>query len=180
MRVLAFDPGKSNFAYAFGQDGAVEEFGFIEHVFDHLTDSVSEQAARLAQELLALTAKAKPDRIIAERYMFRPGMGAGGTGEFVNLALGILIAAVLPVPVQLIPSAQWKNHMTRQYWSKRPGSSQKKEKFECLELLDPTRTCRPGGRKKRLTTHEADAIGIALYAAEQDLKQSLLDRVRIV
>lgn len=172
MRFLTFDPGKSNFAYAYGEDGRVEGFGFVENVFDRLTDSVSDQAGRLAQELLALTRRAKPDTIVAERYMFRPGKGVGGTSEFVNIALGILVAAVLPLPVRLIPSAQWKNHMTRQHWK---GQG----KFECLEMLDPTKTCRPGGRKKRLTTHEADAIGILLYASEQELKKPLLDRIKI-
>lgn len=173
MRILAFDPGKANFAYAIGQDGSLETFGFVTALFTDLTTDLTGQAVRLADEFSALIKDARPDLIVAERFMARgkaPGMGA--VSEFINLSLGVLVSVAAPLEVQVISAATWKNH-----WSHRYPSESKFEMQTCLE--NGTRVY-PGGRRKRLTTHESDAIGIMAWAFEtREGPPGILDGLRL-
>lgn len=160
MRVLAFDPGKNNFAYAVGQDGSLESFGFVTALLDDLTADVTGQVLRLAEEFQGLVKTHQPDVIVAERFMIRPGaQGQGANSEFINISLGVLISVAAPLEVQIIPAATWKNHWSHRY----PPAEGKFEMQACLER--GTRAY-PGGRRKRLTTHEADAIGIMAWTFE--------------
>jgi len=173
VRILAFDPGKANFAYAVGQDGQLERFGFVTALLTDLTVDVTGQVVRLADEFSAILKDARPDLIVAERFMARgkaPGMGA--VSEFINLSLGVLVSVAAPLEVQVISAATWKNH-----WSHRYPQEGKFEMQACLE--DGTRVY-PGGRRKRLTTHESDAIGILAWAFEtREGHPGILDGLRV-
>lgn len=194
MRILALDPGKQNFAFAVGEDGRLERFGFVGSLLTDLTTDLTTQAADLGNEFRKLIEETRPDMIVAERFMARGLPGQGANSEFINISLGILLAAALPIPVRIIPSATWKNHWSRltrpvvpapapekkkgKKGEKTPKVKQpkvKQPKFEMLDVLDPTKSCRPGGRRARLSTHESDAIGIMLWAFHPDHPDCLRD-----
>lgn len=158
MRVLAFDPGKSNFAYAVGEDGQLETFGFVTALLDDLTADVTGQVLRLADEFQGLLKTHQPDLIVAERFMARGMPGQGAVSEFVNLSLGVLVSVAAPIEVTVIPAATWKNHWSHRY--------PQEGKFEMQACLERGTRIYPGGRRKRLTTHEADAVGIMAWAFE--------------
>ena len=165
MKILSFDPGKQHFAYALVEDAKVKWHGILESTVEDLTAEVSLQFDKLTSDFLQIIHRAKldpaVDYICAERYMQRPGLGAGGNAELINLKIGALIAFVLPVRMWIIPSARWKNHMTRAYGEKGFG---KDGKLDMRMLVD-------GDKSRKLSSHECDAIGIGLFCHETNTNQ---------
>jgi len=156
MKVLAFDPGKSNWAWALVENGRVRDHGFLQNLIKSFAD-LDAKVKLFQSEVRELVAKAElseGDYCALERFMHRPGQGKGAVGEFVNVQIGLLVSCV--PSCYMIPAAVWKNHMTKHY-----GSN------DTRALLDPR-------GKRELTPYEADAIGIALYCFEIDYRKRYL------
>lgn len=174
MRVLAFDPGKDNFAYALLDDERCVRHGFVPTVtslahFSHIDEA--QHMLRKFDELIEPLATT--DTVWFERMMYRPGQGAGNVNELINVMIGMLVTRALAHKCRTFPvtPATWKNHyrrqrnvegefsmVTRRMAVKQPkGSPTKTKMTDVVGVLDG----QPGAAK--LTPHEGDAIGIASY-----------------
>jgi len=166
MKVLAFDPGKNHFAWAVvvldvsGQ-AQVLHHGFLINVLHTLGD-ITDQTSNFCKEFKDIIKQAdldsSVDRIAVERFMHRPGFGKGAVGEFINIQIG-MVASTANIPVHLLPSSLWKNHMKRHY-----GTN------DSLKLFDPY-------SKQGYKVHETDAMGIAVYCIEKETGKRLLQPV---
>ena len=95
--------------------------------------------------------------------MARTGGQHGSVGEFINLMLGVIgvVNASKGIPTHLVTAAQWKTYIAKRY-GELPRSKGMKVHFPHLSI------------------HEADALGIAVYAMEKELGEEgkLLKKVR--
>jgi hypothetical protein len=174
MKVLSFDPGKNNWAYALlNEKGNVLRYGMVKGLLKNLIGPGFHGSAHRFKnhlEKFFQTIDLEPtDIICAERYQYRPHMGGGAVTEFINIQLGI-VSVIAPCPMRLYIPAQWKTHMARTHGGvvepingKIAGKPAKRAKFEAQCLLDPEQTI-------KLSTHESDAICIGLYHLEQTQK----------
>jgi len=173
MRVLAFDPGKNqgNFAFALLEDGVVLFYGTVVTISTMKHPEFSVDAddfiwrIRSLVSSLGLTAD---DVIIAERFMDRGGGGKGTTGEHINVMLGLMKAALGPLPLELVMPATWKGWLARTYLTGKPTKRQRTvipNMWMHLRGRFPE-VCWPASKIDRMVIHEADAIGIALWRYE--------------
>lgn len=156
MNILAFDPGKHNFAYALLSDGAVLETGYLDSFSDvtegEIYNSITMFCDSVADLLDKFCLDPNKDWIVLERFMHRPGRGMGAVNELINLMIGMLMSIATrdyELECYLVTPAAWKNHMRRTYEMQKSSGM--------LGVLE-----KPEG----LTVHEADAIGIACYHYE--------------
>ena len=160
MRIIALDPGKKNFAFAVMEDGKVLECGYLVPVKSLKWDDFEKESARFRGRWFDLLTKYEPDCVLAERFMARPGGNGGAVGEYINIMLGILstVNSSKGVPTHLLTSAQWKNYLNGRYG-----------RVETMKEHFP-----------HLSVHEADALGIAVYAMENELDQKgkMLKKIR--
>lgn len=157
---MALDPGKINFAFAVMEDTKVLEAGYIPCIKDLKRDAFESETRGFRNRYYTLLTKYSPDVVVAERFMARPGGNGGAVGEYINIMLGILctVNSSVGVPTELVTSASWKNYLNSRYGR----VESMKEHFD------------------HLSVHEADALGIAVYAMEGELneKGKLLKRVK--
>jgi hypothetical protein len=160
MRILALDPGKINFAFAVMEDVKVLEAGYIKCIKDLKRDAFEAESKGFRNRYFTLLAKYEPDVVVAERFMARPGSNGGMVGEYINIMLGVIstVNSSLNIPTELVTSASWKNYLNSRYG-----------RVETLKEHFP-----------HLSVHEADSLGIAVYAMEGKLDQKgkLLKRVK--
>jgi hypothetical protein len=119
MRVLGIDPGKRqtwysslqvNYVRARGQQ--VPTWNLIES--DHLDldpdQPLNQRIAPTRAMLAGFIYQQRPEIVIAERYIERPGQGRGNNSETINLVLGLLydICSQLDVTCWLIIPSAWK------------------------------------------------------------------------
>jgi hypothetical protein len=160
MKILALDPGKINFAFAVMDDRKVIEAGYIPCIKDLKRAAFEKESKGFRNRYFALLEKHKPDKVVAERFMARPGGNGGAVGEYINIMLGILctVNSSRGIPTELVTSASWKNYLNSRYGR----VESMKEHFT------------------HLSVHEADALGIAVYTMEGELneKGKLLKRVK--
>lgn len=168
-RILACDPGKTNFAYAVMEYdpaaskrksipvGRVVQRGIIHSTLNDMTSTtaVSRDTAVFRGAINQILAGRTVNAVIAERYMLRRGAG-GNTIELVNQMIGML--RCLEAPIRMIPASQWKNAANSSghdleafYKEANAGSS--------VKVLDPT----------RITVHECDAAHIGTYLILEEL-----------
>lgn len=186
MRVLAFDPGKSqkSFAYSFVVDGTVERYGMVQTLTTLKPPEFKQEVEDFCTRIENLVLRLKPDVIVAERFMDRGGASKGSTGEFINVMLG-LIAARVPGGLELVMPATWKGWLARTYLTGKPTKRQRTavpNMWAHLRSRFPD-LCWPKDKTKRMIIHEADACGIALWRYETHFKgerrgsiDSLVDR----
>lgn len=150
LRILAFDPGVTNFAWVYLEvtrpfKVSVVESGMIHTTIKTLDDDILVNATDFLGEVSALFKKFKPQQFIMERFMAR-GM-KGLTIELVNIMIGIHLGWLTERKfsferrVKLITAAQWKNE-----WNKNASL----EDFY---------------KKPDVVPHQVDALGIGLYGA---------------
>ena len=82
MKILALDPGKINFAFAVMEDRKVIEAGYIPCIKDLKRAAFEEESKGFRNRYFALLEKHKPDKVVAERFMARPGSNGGAVGEY--------------------------------------------------------------------------------------------------
>lgn len=151
MRLLALDPGTSNFGYAVvevrhnkGQVAArVLENGKCEHTVRTLKTGkiMREEMDQFELFIGTLYGQYQPDAVAAERYMTR-GIN-GPTVECVNIMIGQVLT-LLPIPFKIMPAATWKNGISRQ-------DIDLKEQYKLTKV----------------TPHQLDASMIGVYTACQ-------------
>lgn len=173
MRILAFDPGKNvgNFAFAFLVDGKVECYGsvipistMIHPVFSVDADDFYDRMV-LLKKSLGLTSG---DIVLAERFSDRGGGGKGVTGEHINVMLGLMKAAFMPLSLELVMPATWKGWLARTYHT---GNETAKQRTVVPNMWTHLRgrfpdLVYPDDRHQRMVIHEGDAIGMALWRYE--------------
>lgn len=94
------------------------------------------------KELRTFTSKARPNYLIAERFMNRGSM-RGATGELVSMMLGIMACTCKHKDLAFITAAQWKNAINKV--------------ISLDELYD----------RAPFIPHAVDAICIGLYAGSR-------------
>lgn len=150
--IFSIDPGKRNSAWSI-LSISEEEYRLIDTgMFENTItdpDHINSQRERLMDEVSEVISDRKPDLTVIERYVTRMGR-AGFNNEVVNLGIGLLTQAVLPSPTVLVTSTTWKNYFLYHYYNN--------------NLLEVMYTLRP-----KLTAHQADAIGIGVWASDKIL-----------
>lgn len=148
--ILAFDPGKLNFAWCRLSFNSLES-GHFEHTLTSFkeTNDFNKTTRKFHKTVKKMTKGA--DFVIFERFMWRRRGGRGNVQELSNVMIGIVVGSA-PKDTILLPltAAQWKNYFN--------------SKLELNNL-----------KFKNKSPHERDAICMALYAA---IKNKLLHRHR--
>lgn len=166
--VLALDPGKDNFAWAFVRgDGTVLETGMLKNTLNsfkliHFTRGLLE----FRKEMWALLTRHPIFVVVAERYQIRGSFGGKGEScEFVNLMLGMMITMTrllrLKPHIVLMPASDWKNWLSFLMTGVRGGLEKTPDVFGYTEV-----TKAKSDRKRNpfpIKEHQFDAIGIGLY-----------------
>jgi len=109
MRVLVFDPGKINFAYALLDNGKVLHKGWID------PPTVVDDVGGWRSTVRFFFKKQKPDIIVVERYQYRGRQSVDS--ELINCITGLFagVADELGIPMKLVMPAAWKP------WTRRQG-----------------------------------------------------------
>lgn len=173
MYVVAFDPGKQNFAYAVLTDGKCRQHGHIRTVTDLHYDSVHDELIRFGHDIDRVMTR-HTQWLAFERMQHRPNMGGGAVVEYINLMLGICIEKALRRDAKLYPVAPvtWKtairkqtgvakdrfSMVTQKMSIRQPPGSKPKTKTELVEGV-----LAPQPEAAGLSPHEGDAIGIGCY-----------------
>lgn len=147
LRILALDPGTSNFGwsvlYAYStEDIQVKETGMLRSTVKDLKTDVSSQIRYFEKELDNVMNRWDINAVAVERFMAR-GM-KGVTIELVNIMLGVTLAKLNDGKRKLLvmPASQWKNEFNRH-------SSLDK-------LYELAKGC---------SVHQLDSVGIGVYGA---------------
>lgn len=114
-RVLAFDPGTSNFAWSMLDKNRVIACGFIKSTISDLTDiSMESQIKVFVKFIRNLIKKFNPQMVVAERFMVR-GRWLGASCEKINVMLGVVgyLCVSKGIKYRLITSALWKNRVQK-------------------------------------------------------------------
>jgi Holliday junction resolvasome RuvABC endonuclease subunit len=125
MIVLALDPGKINFGFAVLDNRDGIDLLLCGRLGSSITDvakDVMTEAKILERRIQDKIDRFSPDTIICERYMSR-GKNSFNN-EVVNIAIGVILSIALKndIPIQLIGSMTWKNHMQHHYGNNEMGS----------------------------------------------------------
>lgn len=175
MRILSFDPGKTqdHFAYSFAENAEVIEYGSVVPLED-LTSDFNDSKNRFYTHACRLIERLQPDLIVVERYLDRGGPKKGAVGEYVSVMIGILSIAAMPVPVELVMSSTWK------VWFRRHFNIGKGLPIECLAdklLLDHPHL--KGKKKKddKVTVHHGDAVAMGFWRFRKESPDFQLDAV---
>jgi hypothetical protein len=174
MRILAFDPGKNvgNFAFSLLENGVVRFFGTVIPISTMKPPEFSVDADEFFDRMRSIVASiglTGDDIVCAERFMDRGGGGKGTTGEHINVMLGLMKAAIYPMPLELVMPATWKGWLARTYLTGKPSERQRTvvpNMWIHLRTRFPD-VCWPKNKPERMTIHEADACGIALWRYEK-------------
>jgi hypothetical protein len=155
-RIMGFDPGRINFAWAIYGPQGLEDHGVEEGCGDDIDNLVyfRERAYRLIT-------KFNPDAVCIERYTLRPVRGRVARGapqntELVNLMIGIVMEICWAKNIQIVPitAATHKTWIDREYGPLDKDSKGKTVVQSYKEWEDLT------------TDHEADAANLAKFGFE--------------
>ncbi len=169
MEILAFDPGKKNFAFATLIDGRLTGYGHVPTITTLRPEDYHQGVDRFITAVIPLLDR-RPTILTFERMQSRPGFGAGAVVEYINLMIGMILAEAHRRAIKVFPVAPvtWKSHwikvygvekkrftmVTQKLSIKQPKGSKTKTKAELVRgLLD----------RQDITPHEGDAIGLAAY-----------------
>lgn len=164
--VLACDPGKDNYAWAFVEigTGCVVDTGMVAHTLCDLTFMQFVQHWRLhladVKRLLGRN-DVVFDALCVERLTPRPGMGAGANAEYVNLMIGALyVLARLRGIKRIVPvmPSTWKGWLARTHNKERTLESSPIA-FGFPQIIKNERK----SDNFPIKEHQFDAIGIGLW-----------------
>ena len=185
--VLGFDPGKNNFAYSHLVDGKCVEYGFLPELGSLNQEDWTNNYKTFLLNFRSFLGRFPTVQTIAiERYLPRPGMDVGSVSEPINLMIG-MITAVSHVPVEVFLPSTWKLYMGRVH---NIGKSKMKVMLHedmrgyFLARNPNLRSAAFIGqevkkvlKKHQISTHECDAIGIAVFHVERNYGKSILEGV---
>lgn len=188
MRIIAFDPGKQNFAYAVIVNGRCIRHGHVRTVTDLNVLRVRDEIGRFYHDVSALLSGYSNDWLAFERMQHRPNQGGGAVVEYINLMIGCCMTIAYQHNMKLYPvsPATWKNHLIRQLGIDRkrftmatqkltmklPAGSKHKTRRELVQGVLAGQT-----RAVNLTPHEGDAVGIGCYVWQQLTGMSIVQNV---
>lgn len=155
--ILGLDAGKRHFAYALieatGTLFTVKQIGVLGSPVEDLTESsIADSIIRFDHEMSALLAHA--DVVVFERAVQRPGKTSGSSIEYINIALGVVLARCLDLSIQAIPvsASTWKTSLKRRYGA-----------FETSAELFSQVVSGKRVSHKQLSDHEFDALCMVLW-----------------
>lgn len=155
--LLGLDAGKRHFAYALIEvtrdTFVVKRIGVLESPVEELTEScITDSVMRFDHEIKDLVGQA--DVVIFERAVQRPGRTSGSAIEYINIALGIMLARCSDLSVQAIPvsASTWKTALKRAYGN-----------FTISAELFSQVTSGKRVSHKKLSDHEFDALCMVLW-----------------
>ena len=177
MHLVAFDPGKNNFAFAVLIEGKCRAHGHIRTVTDLHYNNVRDELVRFGHDVDKVLTR-HTQWLAFERMQHRPRMGGGGVVEYINLMIGICMEKALRRHARLYPvaSGTWKSAMRKRFGVDKdrfcmatqkiairqpPGSKPKTR----TQLVEGVLAGQPGAAE--LSPHEGDAIGIGCYVWRQ-------------
>jgi len=145
--VLAIDPGTKHLAYCV-HNGRINETATevpVAQVKGARTEHVLQDIRRYSRHFGRLLDRVRPDCVVFERFMYRPGLGLAG--EFINIMLGKLIDKCdhRHIEVLLVMPAQHKVWFKKQYG------------------VDPKEY---RSFQRFATEHERDAASLALFTKQ--------------
>lgn len=184
MKILAFDPGKENFAWAvLNSKGRCRDHGFVRTATDLSIDHIVDEVERFSIDIEKLIATHTPDFICIERMQHRPKFGGGGVVEYINIMIGLVLAAARKYHIRpmIFVSGTWKAHMAKLTGAKKGQFTMTTQKLtvkaprgmkrKFLGKMIPVKKTKklfagaldgqPGHAE--LSPHEGDAIGIGCY-----------------
>lgn len=169
MRILAFDPGKKNFAFALLEDRGVVCHGHLPTITSMQVEAFQHDAPLFLAATEGLLAY-RPDVVAIERMQHRPGFGGGAVSEYINVMIGMVLALASQHSIETKPtmSQTWKTHWIKAYEVPRDRFAMATQKLSIRQpkgAKPKTRTALVEGLLDGhdLTPHEGDAIGIAAY-----------------
>ena len=188
MRILAFDPGKNDFAWAaLHKDGRLKARGFIRTITTMTFGELEDELARFCLDIERLLDRHNPDFVAVERMQHRKGKGGGAVDEYINVMIGILLATARTrrIKTMCFPSATWKSAMMKAYGRKKHDFAMATQKLRIPAPKGATRQLKGKAVKVKtqtvlvqgvlagqpghdnadppLTAHEGDAIGIGCH-----------------
>lgn len=179
MRVIAFDPGKNHFAYAVIAEQRCLQHGHVRTITSLSVRELGDQLLQFRHDVANVLERSGPNGWLAfERMQHRPHMGGGAVVEYINLMIGVALAAAHQAGLHVYPVAPvtWKSHFIRQLNLDRkrftmvgqkltmklpPGSKAETQRQFVAGVLDSQQ------QASGLTPHEGDAVGIGCYVWEQ-------------
>lgn len=180
MKILAFDPGVSNFAYCLlhykvkrnKEQVKVRRIGQLKYTINSVKAKdlkTTSNQFRKNFNWLIKSCKMDPERdlIFLERYMTRPGMRVGLNAELTNIMIGAVLELCHKKGIRVVlePSSTWKNYYKRVY-----GNNN-------ISKVFPVKRAKKG-EKQHLTIHVREAIAMACYRMELEIgTQGLLKDV---
>lgn len=184
--ILAFDPGTTNFAYCLLDEKTlkIHRIGLLKTTFNEFNNPTTIILFKRQLANLWESCYAPGTKVVIERFMNR-GRMTGATNEYVNVMIGIMLEK--HPYAQCISSGEWKSYMRRRYVSDEMVKEVLSKKRENRERRNKNRKRRRRPKNIRyvfemehiiesrtLTEHEMDALGIAVWKAEQLRKQEQL------
>ena len=141
LHVLAFDPGKNDFAFCFLVNNKIKRVGMFMHTMKDMREQyfMFEVRGFIRESERFMKSLGKLDYIVIEKYMSRPGKGGGSVSESINVMIGLL--------------AQWKIRFRRSF-----GYDTQAERYGFP--VSKTSNTEP------ILDHEFDAIGIGQWFCE--------------
>jgi len=204
MKILGFDPGRENFAWAFLKDERCHDHGFVQTIGSLSFDDLHDELGRFWRDVERLIVNKKPDLVALERMQHRPKFGGGAVVEYINLMIGaaLVLARRNGVRVMLVPANTWKRHIikvqgrdpkapfsmaTQRMTIKAPKGAMRKrkgqmvpKKTETIEVhgvLAGQRGHDDTGNGQQITPHEADAAGLGCYCWYKMTRVDIVPRV---
>lgn len=154
--VLAFDPGKVNFAWAVSSNSrnryVVRDYGML---VSPMRDANISSVLAFSQEITqVIISHPEVNQIVIERFQTRPRGGKrGGLLEYCNLMIGIVLyisAHEFKLDTVAVTASTWKTHMKRHY-----GDNVMENWMWATEKF------------KKMTEHEADAVGMTAWRLDK-------------
>lgn len=115
-RILAFDPGVVNMAWAIIEikhvyDISIVSCGMIKNTIKSIKNDIKAQANAFIAEIYEHIGDKEIHAICIERFMSRGNKGL--TMELVGTMIGVILGQFTPYEFRLVTAAQWKNDLNR-------------------------------------------------------------------
>lgn len=196
MKILAFDPGKNDFAFAaINQKARVCDHGFVRSITTMTPTTLRDEITRFLVDIDKLLDKHEPELVVIERMQHRPHLGGGAVVEYINVMIGMAVAKIFArgCGITLVSASTWKSHMKKIHGiGPKDLFTMVGQKMTVKLKPDPTDpkahktklVVVPGILDKQLEdrgieikTHEGDAIGLACYGWWQITKIDIVGHV---